>query len=605
MKNDILRVYRFFAENQDGKIVILDRSGINNSDMGESNKSMDSLRDNFHREYDEMWNNLRSFVARSERVFIPTGIGESFEVTKETSPRELLRIASERLGARQAYSDGGNSQDIQARNYCSHTMWEILRNAATYDKEFYGDIVRWAVGLGEKLADIDRKETMEIVCKSSDSEVRRLSSRAERIEAAELMSSLKGLDEEGGEVVGTYAEIRDAVVLNRRLGIISRSGAKMKDWAETDYNPQRELKDVCILRHWSDSKGDDAMRAFIEEHIGNYHEHKFKNLKHARSASDTDISEIITSISGQGREDSAIARTPLMLLEVYRRGMQDNYYLSAESLVTCLSEMYSAFPAWPSAYAGEIDEMARDISRRATDETMEGIFRLVRKYTRTSSTRSFRDEFNLERAFERFFSPNVARLSKISTLAGKSPEYAELLLLNKMIVDHDGPAARNILDTVYDSERDTKIIRSSTLDSIYLRAFMVVSTMTEDGDEMPEGLLREIYSDAFRMLLSANKAERKNFIRLVSYALHNPRTVASCKGPLELRVRVFMEELSGSKLKDATIEKMLSLPETTHWRRSSNSARKILGMSYVEMATLAGESVRQSLKATLLRMELE
>jgi hypothetical protein len=605
MKNDILRVYRFFAENQDGKIVILDRSGINNSDMGESNKSMDSLRDNFHREYDEMWNNLRSFVARSERVFIPTGIGESFEVTKETSPRELLRIASERLGARQAYSDGGNSQDIQARNYCSHTMWEILRNAATYDKEFYGDIVRWAVGLGEKLADIDRKETMEIVCKSSDSEVRRLSSRAERIEAAELMSSLKGLDEEGGEVVGTYAEIRDAVVLNRRLGIISRSGAKMKDWAETDYNPQRELKDVCILRHWSDSKGDDAMRAFIEEHIGNYHEHKFKNLKHARSASDTDISEIITSISGQGREDSAIARTPLMLLEVYRRGMQDNYYLSAESLVTCLSEMYSAFPAWPSAYAGEIDEMARDISRRATDETMEGIFRLVRRYTRTSSTRSFRDEFNLERAFERFFSPNVARLSKISTLAGKSPEYAELLLLNKMIVDHDGPAARNILDTVYDSERDTKIIRSSTLDSIYLRAFMVVSTMTEDGDEMPEELLREIYSDAFRMLLSANKAERKNFIRLVSYALHNPRTVASCKGPLELRVRVFMEELSGSKLKDATIEKMLSLPETTHWRRSSNSARKILGMSYVEMATLAGESVRQSLKATLLRMELE
>jgi hypothetical protein len=294
-----------------------------------------------------------------------------------------------------------------------------------------------------------------------------------------------------------------------------------------------------------------------------------------------------------------------MLLEVYRRGMQDNYYLSAESLVTCLSEMYSAFPAWPSAYAGEIDEMARDISRRATDETMEGIFRLVRRYTRTSSTRSFRDEFNLERAFERFFSPNVARLSKISTLAGKSPEYAELLLLNKMIVDHDGPAARNILDTVYDSERDTKIIRSSTLDSIYLRAFMVVSTMTEDGDEMPEGLLREIYSDAFRMLLSANKAERKNFIRLVSYALHNPRTVASCKGPLELRVRVFMEELSGSKLKDATIEKMLSLPETTHWRRSSNSARKILGMSYVEMATLAGESVRQSLKATLLRMELE
>jgi hypothetical protein len=605
MKNDILRVYRFFAENQDGKIVILDRSGINNSDMGESNKSMDSLRDNFHREYDEMWNNLRSFVARSERVFIPTGIGESFEVTKETSPRELLRIASERLGARQAYSDGGNSQDIQARNYCSHTMWEILRNAATYDKEFYGDIVRWAVGLGEKLADIDRKETMEIVCKSSDSEVRRLSSRAERIEAAELMSSLKGLDEEGGEVVGTYAEIRDAVVLNRRLGIISRSGAKMKDWAETDNNPQRELKDVCILRHWSDSKGDDAMRAFIEEHIGNYHEHKFKNLKHARSASDADISEIITSISGQGREDSAIARTPLMLLEVYRRGMQDNYYLSAESLVTCLSEMYSAFPAWPSAYAGEIDEMARDISRRATDETMEGIFRLVRRYTRTSSTRSFRDEFNLERAFERFFSPNVARLSKISTLAGKSPEYAELLLLNKMIVDHDGPAARNILDTVYDSERDTKIIRSSTLDSIYLRAFMVVSTMTEDGDEMPEGLLREIYSDAFRMLLSANKAERKNFIRLVSYALHNPRTVASCKGPLELRVRVFMEELSGSKLKDATIEKMLSLPETTHWRRSSNSARKILGMSYVEMATLAGESVRQSLKATLLRMELE
>jgi hypothetical protein len=605
MKNDILRVYRFFAENQDGKIVILDRSGINNSDMGESNKSMDSLRDNFHREYDEMWNNLRSFVARSERVFIPTGIGESFEVTKETSPRELLRIASERLGARQAYSDGGNSQDIQARNYCSHTMWEILRNAATYDKEFYGDIVRWAVGLGEKLADIDRKETMEIVCKSSDSEVRRLSSRAERIEAAELMSSLKGLDEEGGEVVGTYAEIRDAVVLNRRLGIISRSGAKMKDWAETDYNPQRELKDVCILRHWSDSKGDDAMRAFIEEHIGNYHEHKFKNLKHARSASDADISEIITSISGQGREDSAIARTPLMLLEVYRRGMQDNYYLSAESLVTCLSEMYSAFPAWPSAYAGEIDEMARDISRRATDETMEGIFRLVRRYTRTSSTRSFRDEFNLERAFERFFSPNVARLSKISTLAGKSPEYAELLLLNKMIVDHDGPAARNILDTVYDSERDTKIIRSSTLDSIYLRAFMVVSTMTEDGDEMPEELLREIYSDAFRMLLSANKAERKNFIRLVSYALHNPRTVASCKGPLELRVRVFMEELSGSKLKDATIEKMLSLPETTHWRRSSNSARKILGMSYVEMATLAGESVRQSLKATLLRMELE
>ena len=605
MKNDILRVYRFFAENQDGKIVILDRSGINNSDMGESNKSLDSLRDNFHREYDEMWNNLRSFVARSERVFIPTGIGESFEVTKETSPRELLRIASERLGARQAYSDGGNSQDIQARNYCSHTMWEILRNAATYDKEFYGDIVRWAVGLGEKLADIDRKETMEIVCKSSDSEVRRLSSRAERIEAAELMSSLKGLDEEGGEVVGTYAEIRDAVVLNRRLGIISRSGAKMKDWAETDYNPQRELKDVCILRHWSDSKGDDAMRAFIEEHIGNYHEHKFKNLKHARSASDADISEIITSISGQGREDSAIARTPLMLLEVYRRGMQDNYYLSAESLVTCLSEMYSAFPAWPSAYAGEIDEMARDISRRATDETMEGIFRLVRRYTRTSSTRSFRDEFNLERAFERFFSPNVARLSKISTLAGKSPEYAELLLLNKMIVDHDGPAARNILDTVYDSERDTKIIRSSTLDSIYLRAFMVVSTMTEDGDEMPEGLLREIYSDAFRMLLSANKAERKNFIRLVSYALHNPRTVASCKGPLELRVRVFMEELSGSKLKDATIEKMLSLPETTHWRRSSNSARKILGMSYVEMATLAGESVRQSLKATLLRMELE
>jgi hypothetical protein len=605
MKNDILRVYRFFAENQDGKIVILDRSGINNSDMGESNKSMDSLRDNFHREYDEMWNNLRSFVARSERVFIPTGIGESFEVTKETSPRELLRIASERLGARQEYSDGGNSQDIQARNYCSHTMWEILRNAATYDKEFYGDIVRWAVGLGEKLADIDRKETMEIVCKSSDSEVRRLSSRAERIEAAELMSSLKGLDEEGGEVVGTYAEIRDAVVLNRRLGIISRSGAKMKDWAETDYNPQRELKDVCILRHWSDSKGDDAMRAFIEEHIGNYHEHKFKNLKHARSASDADISEIITSISGQGREDSAIARTPLMLLEVYRRGMQDNYYLSAESLVTCLSEMYSAFPAWPSAYAGEIDEMARDISRRATDETMEGIFRLVRRYTRTSSTRSFRDEFNLERAFERFFSPNVARLSKISTLAGKSPEYAELLLLNKMIVDHDGPAARNILDTVYDSERDTKIIRSSTLDSIYLRAFMVVSTMTEDGDEMPEELLREIYSDAFRMLLSANKAERKNFIRLVSYALHNPRTVASCKGPLELRVRVFMEELSGSKLKDATIEKMLSLPETTHWRRSSNSARKILGMSYVEMATLAGESVRQSLKATLLRMELE
>lgn len=604
MKNDILKVYRFFAENQDGKIVILDRSGMINHTMDDSNKSMDSLRDNFRREYDQMWAGLKSFVARSERVYLPTGVDGHIELTKDTSPSDLLTMVSRSFSERQSYGDASDPLDVQARKYCSLTMWEVLRNAAYYDADFSGHIVRWAVGIGDKLAEIDRKETMDIVCRCSDAEIRRLSNSAERIEAAEMFAALKGLDEEGGEVVGTYAEIRDAVVLNRRLQEISRSGSKLWDWAATDNNPQRELKHICILKYWGESKRDETMSSFIKESMNSSSIHKFKNIKHARSASDEDISEIITMISGPGQEDSAIARTPLMLLEVYRRDMQDRYYLSAESLVTSLQEMYETFPAWPSTYGNEIDQIARDIARRATDSTMEGVFRLIRRYTTLGGSRRSAAAEEMVKVFHRFVRPNIARLTQVSTLADKSPEYAEMLFLSKMVISHNDSESRKRLESIYDSDRDEKLVRSSTLDSIYLRAFAVASTMTEAGDEMKEGLLREIYSDAFRMLLSANKAERKNFIRLVSYALHNPNTVESCKAPLDLRVRAFLEELSGSKLKDSTIEKILSVPEMNNWRRS-RQVKKILGMTYVEMASLAGESVRESLKATLLRMELE
>jgi hypothetical protein len=602
MKNTILHVNRFFAENQDGKIIILDKSGIANSTIGDSARPMDSLRDiGFSRDYRMMWESLKSFISRSEKVFLPTGVDQHIEISKKTSPRELLRIVSERI-VPTAYDTSDGSSSKSASYYCSKMLREILRSSAVDDEAFYGDIVRWAVGLEEDLALINM-EAMSIVSKCSDSEVRRLNLRAERIAQGEIFEYLRGMNSEDGEAVGTYAEIRDAVVLNRRLTTISRNKELVREWISVDQSPQKELRDVYLMRHWRDSEKDEAMRACMQETMNTYYSHTLVNAKHAIGASDEDIAEIITAISGPGQEEMALSKTPLMLLEVYRRGMQDDYYMSAESLVNCLSDMYGAFPVWPSFYSKEIDAIARDIARRATDSTMEGVFRMVQKYL---SGRFSGSGSKVEVAFNRFMKPNIRLLNGVSTLAGKSQDYAELLVLNKAMLSPGNSSSRDGVDSTYYDDRDVKLVRSSTLDSIYLRAFIVSKTMSDEGDEMPEGLLREIYSDAFRMLLSANKAERKNFIRLISYSLHNPSAANSCKAPLDLRARVLMEELSSSKLKDATIEKILSVPEprSGSWRRESSN-RKILGMSYVEMASLASKSVRESLKATLLRMELE
>lgn len=605
MKHRIADVNAFFAEDKNGRITIIDRGDISNTGMGDSSKSINRHRRS-HMEWpaEKMWRHLMQAVRDSGSVEIPVGAEESFTITTETKPHELIDLT----GRLYAESTKEEIKEDDARSYCASVLKRILEHACDRDEEFFSEAVSW-ISSRPKKWEPERLTSSKMFESCVDAEISAIGRMADEDHPEALVASMKGM-QRAGSIAADYERTRKALVAEHS-GITRWMDKNLyRDRKRTSL--YAEALEHFLTRNWERLKSDASMSEMLPSLKSKLMAERkaFTNPESIMSMPDSALAELLEAISESGYERYGLISNPLLTLEVYRRGMEARYGMTAEDLVKTLSEMHKQLSVWPEIYSEQVDRIARDIASGAKDTTMNGVFALLDTYC----SRRAGNISTLEEAYKRYVRPNIGLLSGVSSISGKSAEYREALMWLKARVGSSPDSERywteNDAEGVFVDERDRKTVKSGTLDSIYLKVLMVVNTFSREGDFMAEALLRETYSDAFRSLVSANKAERKNFIRLVSYALRSNKTLKTTIDPVEDRLRMFLEELSASRLKDSTIQAILEKPEYANesWRiRESLTSRAILLMSYVEVAALVDKSqgVRGVIKHTLLRMELE
>jgi hypothetical protein len=602
MKHRIADVNAFFAEDKNGRITIIDRGDISNAGMGDSSKSINRHRRS-HMEWpaEKMWRHLMQAVRDSGSVEIPVGAEESFTITTETKPHELIELA----GRLYAESTQEEIKEDDARSYCASVLKRILEHACDRDEKFFSEAVSWIASRPNGW-EPENKTSSKMFESCIDSEISAIGKMAEEDHPEAFFASMKGI-KRAGSIAADYERTRKALVAEHS-GIMDKSS--YRDRRRTSL--YAEALEHFLTRNWERLKSEASMSEILPSLKSKLMAERkaFTNPESIMSMPDSALAELLETISESGYERYGLISNPLLTLEIYRRGMDTRYGMAAEELVKTLSEMHKQFSTWPEIYSEQVDRIARDIASGAKDTTMEGVFMLLDTYC----SRRAGNISTLEEAYKRYVKPNMGLLSGVSSLSGKSTEYREAIMWLKARVGSSPESERywteNDAERVFVDERDQKTVRSGTLDSIYLKVLMVVNTFSREGDFMGEGLLREIYSDAFRALVSANKAERKNFIRMVSYALRSNKTLKTTMEPVDERLRMFLEELSASRLKDSTIQAILEKPEYSNesWRiREALTSRAILLMSYVDVAALLEKSggVRSIIRQTLLRMELE
>lgn len=610
MKHRITDVNAFFAEDKQGRVTIIDRGDISGTGMSDSSKSINRYRRS-HMEWpaDRMWEHLMEAVSRSGSVEIPTGDDSSYTITTETKPHELIEMAG------RLYDDSkkDESKEDDARAYCASAITRMVDHACSREETFFSGAVSWMATKPEGWKpETATSSRMLERCIDSEIEVINRLGREDHPEA--FVASIRGL-RRAHSIAAGYERVRRVLVAEHN---------HLTNWFDREsyyrFNEDRltairgEALEQFLVCNWDELKSDPSMSKVLPRiKSALMAERKpFTNPESVMSMSDQAFAELLEAASESGYERYGLVRNPLLTLEVYRRGMDAKYDLSAEELVNTIRLMHEQFSAWPGIYSGQIERMAKDLASRATDYTMEGVFKLLDTYCRSRGGKIS----TLEEAYRKYVEPNVDLLSGVSSLSGKSREYRHALIWLKARVGSSPDSEIHWSDTdierVFVDELDLKVLKSATLDSIYLKLLMVVNTLSREGDSMGEGLLREIYSGAFRALVSANKSERKNFIRMLSYALRSNRTLKTTVEPVEDRLRMLLEELSASSLKDSTIQAILEGPvysdNRPSWRvRDALTSRAILLLSYVDVAALAEKSqgVRGIIRQTLLRMELE
>jgi hypothetical protein len=325
-------------------------------------------------------------------------------------------------------------------------------------------------------------------------------------------------------------------------------------------------------------------------------EYRIDNFESVQSMTNSDFGELVELLMANKKEyiTSFLSSNPILVLELYRRSMNKDYEFTVENLCNFLTEVNNEIAFWPKSYDKELISIIKEISIKMDDKDIKRVISVIENYME-----SFKSEDILNYAVY----PNIKNMGRIPQMSGKSQKYLELLFSEMVREDKTG-----ILSDINLDRKETNLLYSAPFGGVYHKLSVFIATMMEK-QKFTESLLREIYSDLFKAMISATKAERSHTIEIISFVINN-KTFKDRFGNIpDERIVGFFEEMSKSFFKNSTIEKIMTAAAGNN-RYVNRTYEKLpslmFGKTYMEVANLLAEShdVRDVVKSTFIKMEL-
>jgi hypothetical protein len=366
-------------------------------------------------------------------------------------------------------------------------------------------------------------------------------------------------------------------------------------------NDFRQVLILMVTKFFKETKEYPEIFEFTkgiitERLVSHSWEYRIDNFESVQSMTNSDFGELVELLMANKKEyiTSFLSSNPILVLELYRRSMNKDYEFTVENLCNFLIEVNNEIAFWPKSYDKELISIIKEISIKMDDKDIKRVISVIENYME-----SFKSEDILNYAVY----PNIKNMGRIPQMSGKSQKYLELLFSEMVREDKTG-----ILSDINLDRKETNLLYSAPFGGVYHKLSVFIATMMKK-QEFTESLLREIYSDLFKAMISATKAERSHTIEIISFVINNKMFKDRFGNIPDERIVGFFEEMSKSFFKNSTIEKIMTAAAGNN-RYVNRTYEKLpslmFGKTYMEVANLLAEShdVRDVVKSTFIKMEL-
>jgi hypothetical protein len=293
------------------------------------------------------------------------------------------------------------------------------------------------------------------------------------------------------------------------------------------------------------------------------------------------------------------------LMELYRRGMHkeiESLKLTSKEKLQIFRPLYRVYYEYITYYKDQLKIIKDEILKDSNDSTISAIIEVMQIY----NDKKFSAENVVDFVFEK-----DEDFSSFNFLRERSFEYKKKLVLNHI--------NKKRYEINFLTENDSKTLMRSQIATVYQKIWFFTEIMIS-GVDHGEALTREVCETMFKGIASGTSSERKIALRALSLFLHTDKLNLTSTDP-ELdstvnkqKIRIFMEELSRSTLRNTSLETMMKKPKDVYggdssyyWfinRTTQNS--KMLGRDYTDIYSIIedSENVRDIIKSSLLLLTL-
>jgi hypothetical protein len=291
------------------------------------------------------------------------------------------------------------------------------------------------------------------------------------------------------------------------------------------------------------------------------------------------------------KKNSYITRNHLFVLEIYRRKLNSIVDINMiNDIRLYFFGKLASLPKWPSEYINEIKLIIKDIFIDIDDSEFERMFSIIEKYSNV---------FTKEQIFKFLFEENFDLIVNDNLLKGKSREYFKEVIRVKII-------GTDFKHRDVFSDKHSYLMRDNIKDSIYLKMNMAMNVMSNSGNLYSDDLISEIFRELFKAIIPATKSEREKVTEMISYFIHHDKYSDNFDNVNTNKIKIMLEQMSNSNLKNVTIERMIDKGNYETWIYSRGSrGRKMFGLDYVDVLNIIqGLPLRNIFAGTILKIQL-
>jgi hypothetical protein len=406
------------------------------------------------------------------------------------------------------------------------------------------------------------------------------------------MEVLYGAESYNSRITYTYNELRDLVAFSFNFDDFNIKGTSI-------------IQEYLLVKYTDQVLNDPLVSKIVKNGA------EFKMFGSITKMTNKNLSLLVASTVDTERQFFSFVfsynnfRSFFPLMELYKRGMRreiESLKMTRDEKLHIFRPLYRSYPEYILYYKEQLKIIKDEILKDSNDSTISAILEVMQTY----NDKNFSAEDIVDFVFE-----SDEDFNSFNFLRERSFEYKKQLILNHM--------SKKRYEITFLTDNDSKTLIRSQIATLYQKIWFFTEIMVS-GVDHGEVLTREVCETMFKGIASGSSSERKIALRTLSLFLHTDKlNLASTDSEIDStvnkqKIRIFMEELSKSTLRNTSLESMMKKPievygnnNSYYWfiKRTTQNG-KILGRDYTDIYSIieSSESVRDIIKSSLLLLTL-